>query len=438
MTTAAESEILTRVGPGTPMGTLMRQFWLPACMSSELERGGDPMRLMLLGEKLIAFRDREGRPAIFDHRCPHRCASLFYGRNEGDGLRCVYHGWKFDVDGNCLDMPNMPESQRFTDRVKAPAYTTMERAGLVYVYMGARELPPPLPEIEATLCATEDAVTVLTQRDCNWLQALEGDIDTSHSGFLHTGSVDPDQLDPSQVTRFSVMRKSPRILFQEMPYGAMYSAARAADPGFTFHRYASFILPFWVTYPHTAFADNISANAWVPVDDEHTMIFNIGKKSSGGVGQGLRLKDGSRVPGLARPLEYQPRTTDWQGRWRPKMTAVNDYGLDRAAQRTWSFTGIVGIPLQDQMIQESMGPIIDRSREHLAASDGMIALTRRLLAKAATEFMQSGATPAILDNPGLCRDARGGDLVCRDDVDWLDAYRREVERVKGRAPVFAV
>ena len=249
MTTAAENDIFARVGPGTVMGNFLRQFWVPACMSSELERGGGPMRLMLLGEKLIAFRDGNGRVGIFDHRCPHRCASLFFGRNEKDGLRCVYHGWKFDAEGNCLEMPNLPEDQRFESKVKATAYRTTERAGLVYVYMGAREVAPPLPDIEATLCPPEYAQTVLTQRDCNWMQALEGDIDTSHSGFLHTGSVDPDDLEPGQVSRFSITQKSPRILVQEMPYGAMYTAERAADPGFNYHRMAHFIMPFWVAYP---------------------------------------------------------------------------------------------------------------------------------------------------------------------------------------------
>jgi phthalate 4,5-dioxygenase len=432
MTTQAEHEILNHVGAGTPMGNLLRQFWVPACKSSELERGGAPMRLMLLGEKLIAFRDSAGRPGIFDHRCPHRCASLFFGRNESDGLRCVYHGWKFDVDGNCLEMPNLPEEQRFEKSVRANAYKTTERAGLVYVYMGQRETAPPFPDIEPTLCAPEDSETVLTQRDCNWIQALEGDIDTSHSGFLHTGSVNPDNLDPSQVTRYAVIRKAPHILVEETPSGAMYTAARPADPGLTFHRFAHFILPFWVTYPHTAMEQNVSANAWVPIDDEHTMIFNIGKKSVGGVGQGLRRKDGSREPGLARPLEYLPQTTDWQGRWRPKMNATADYGLDREAQRTWSFTGIVGIPLQDQMIQESMGPIVDRPREHLAASDRMIMTTRRLLVQAAVDYAETGKLPAMLDNPSLCADARGGDLLCPENTDWRDAYKQAIDRIKGR------
>ena len=139
MLTAANNEMLTRVGPGTPMGNLMREYWIPACLSSELKADGEPMRLMLLGEQLIAFRDTDGRVGIMEHRCPHRCASLFFGRNEEGGLRCVYHGWKFDVEGNCLDMPNVPPAQDFKDRIKAKAYKVVERAGFVWTYMGSAQ-----------------------------------------------------------------------------------------------------------------------------------------------------------------------------------------------------------------------------------------------------------------------------------------------------------
>jgi phthalate 4,5-dioxygenase len=181
MTNATESLELTRVGPGTPMGALMRHYWLPALLSSEVKPGGDPVRLMLLGEKLIAFRDAGGVVGVMDHRCPHRRASLFYGRNEGDGIACVYHGWKFASDGACLSQPNLPPHQAFRDKVRAKAYQARERAGLIWVYMGEREQAPPMPAIEATLLPDSEVTIMFCQRECNWLQALEGDIDTSHS-----------------------------------------------------------------------------------------------------------------------------------------------------------------------------------------------------------------------------------------------------------------
>src|SRR5579863_1965591 len=151
MLSSRDNETLTRVGPGTPMGELMRQYWIPACKSSELEVEGPPLRLMLLGEKLIAWRDGAGRVGLFDHRCPHRCASLFFGRNERGGLRCIYHGWKFDADGRCLDMPNVPRRLEFRARVRARAYKTFERSGVVWAYLGSRADAPSPPAIEATL-----------------------------------------------------------------------------------------------------------------------------------------------------------------------------------------------------------------------------------------------------------------------------------------------
>src|SRR4029453_11893726 len=167
MTTGSEGQELTRVGPGTIMGDLMRCYWIPAALSSELVRDGAPVRLMLLGEKLIAFRDSAGRVGVMDHRCPHRCASLFLGRNEDRGLRCIYHGWKFDVAGNCVDMPSIPTDQDFRSKVKAKAYPAVERAGLVWVYMGARAEAPPLPALDILDAPASEIKVHLVQRDCN-------------------------------------------------------------------------------------------------------------------------------------------------------------------------------------------------------------------------------------------------------------------------------
>jgi phenylpropionate dioxygenase-like ring-hydroxylating dioxygenase large terminal subunit len=433
MISASENELLTRIGRGTPMGQFIRQFWIPACLSSELVADGPQMRLMLLGEKLIAFRDSGGRVGIFDHLCPHRLASLFLGRNEDHGIRCAYHGWKFDVDGNCLDQPNLPDKNKYPAGVKATAYKTIERGGLVFVYMGERAVAPPLPEIDAIACEQPDDRNIaLTQRDCNWLQALEGDIDTSHLGFLHGGHIDGTKMDPNDAATYTVLNKAPHINVSEMPFGTMYSAQRDAMAGHEHHRFASFIYPFWVVYPSDRMERNLSANAWVPIDDEHTMIFNIDLQRAGGKFKSLRYADGSVIPGLARPLEYLPRTNDWMGRWRPVKNKSNDHGLDREMQRRGeSYTGIVGIPLQDQAIQETMDPIIDRTKEHLASSDRMVMLTRRVLLKAARDYRDSGKLPAVLDDPSLCRQARGGDVISSKGTDWLDAYEETMTALHG-------
>jgi len=433
MITETENELLTRVGRNTPMGKFIRQFWIPACLSSELERDGQQMRLMLLGEKLIAFRDTGGRVGIFDHRCPHRCASLFLGRNEDHGLRCAYHGWKFDVEGNCLDQPNLPDKNKYPAGVKAKAYKTIERGGLVFVYMGERAVPPPLPEIDAIMIDDPDDRNIaLTHRECNWLQAVEGDIDTSHLGFLHAGHIDAAKMDPNDAATYSVLNKSPAINVSEMPFGTMYSAQRAAMAGHEHHRFASFIFPFWVVYPSDRMERNLSANAWVPINDEHTMIFNIDLQRASGRFKSLRYADGTVIPGLARPLKYLPRTSDWMGRWRPVPNKSNDHQMDFGMkQRGESYTGIVGIPLQDQAIQETMDPIVDRTQEHLGFSDRMVMLTRRALLKAVREHQETGKLPEVLDKPELCRQARGGDILCPVGTDWLDAYEaaKNAERV---------
>jgi len=426
MISAAQNELLVRVGRDTPMGKFMRQFWVPACRSSELVADGTPIRLMLLSEKLIAFRDTGGRVGIFDHRCPHRCASLFFGRNEQHGIRCLYHGWKFDVEGNCLDQPNLPDKNKYPAGTSAVAYRTAEQGGLVYVYMGeSQSAPPPLPQIEATVAAPNDKNVALIHRDCNWLQALEGDVDTSHLAFLHAGCVDVERMDPNDTHTYLVKNKSPEIGVSKTPYGTMYAASRAAMEGFDHHRFAHFIFPFWVVYPSDRFERNMSANAWVPIDDENTMIFNIDTQRSGGKQKQMSYADGTVVPGLARPMEYLPQTNDWMGRWRPTRNWSNDYLIDRDMQRRGeSYSGVPGIPLQDQLIQESMGRIVDRSFEHLGSSDRMVMITRRAMLDAVRDYTESGVLPKVLTEPGLASQARGGDMLVAKGVSWLDAYEK--------------
>ena len=340
MTSQTENELLTRVGPGTPMGALMRQYWVPACLSSELTVDGDPVRLMLLGERLIAFRDSAGRVGVLDHRCPHRCASLFFGRNEEGGLRCVYHGWKYDVAGNCLDMPNLPAEQDFRDKIKAKAYKVAERSGLVYVYMGQRDVAPPLPALEAMLCPPHETNLWARQRECNWLQALEGDIDTSHFSFLHTGKVTIDDIDPNHLERFQFTDRAPRYHARATDWGTMYAAYRPAQPGDVYYRFAHFVFPFWTLFPNGPLTDNVLAQGWVPMDDTHTMAFTFSWTRKTPV---LQLnKRGEPLPLLDRVSPTLPNTSDWFGRWRAVANHTNDYLVDREAQRTISYTGING------------------------------------------------------------------------------------------------
>ena len=419
-----DSEDLVRVGPGTVMGNLMRQYWIPAAMSSELAPDGDPVRLMLLSEPLIAFRDSSGRVGVMDHKCPHRCASLFLGRNEQNGLRCLYHGWKFDTEGNCVDTPNLADPD-FKNRIKAKAYRAVERNGLVWVYMGERKEAPPLPRIEATLLPENEVNIVFAQRECNWLQALEGEIDTSHFGFLHAGSVNPTDVAEDNLLRFTVADRAPEYHVTETECGMMYGAYRPAAPGRTYWRFANFMLPFWTQTPQGKFTEHLHNRAWVPMDDHHTMFISlVWKHHPPSVGPNKR---GEMLPGFQRVFDHEPNTTDWYGRWRLKGNAGNDWLIDRKAQKNGNFSGIVGIHQQDQAVTESMGPITDHLSEHLAPSDKMIMATRRRLLKVARNLAKHGNTPPGVDDPEIMYPVRSGDFVTDARLGWREAYDREVQ-----------
>ncbi len=423
MTSAAESELLTRTGPGSPMGALMREYWVPAALSSELIADAPPTRLMLLGEKLIGFRDSRGRVGIMDHRCPHRCASLFFGRNEEAGLRCAYHGWKFDVDGNCLDQPNVPAHQSFPQKVKAKAYPAVERNGIVWTYMGARQTPPPLPCFESLMLPEAERNLFCAQRECNWLQGLEGDIDTSHFSFLHVGKVTPETADPKNIGRFATVNRAPDYHVADTDWGTMYAAHRPAEPDTTYWRVAHFMFPFWTIPPDGNFSDHVIARAWVPMDDTHMMFFHCSwKKNTPGL---RKLKDGSPIPGVSIGNTFLPNGTGWFDRWRLKANAENDYLIDRDAQREKSYSGIEGIHLQDQAMTESMGGIVDHTLEHLAVSDLMITRTRRRIIQAARAAEQGIAPPGV-DHPELFQGARGGDFLSSASTGWLEAYGSEM------------
>ena len=428
MTTAIEGSELTQTGPGSVMGELMRQYWIPAALSSELARDGAPVRLMLLGEKLIAFRDSSGKVGVMDHRCPHRGASLFLGRNEEGGLRCIYHGWKFDVAGRCLDMPNVTPPQDFKHKVKARAYPAVERAGLVWIYMGSRAEAPPLPALEILDVPDAEVKVSLIQRDCNYLQALEGDIDTSHFGFLHAGSVDPHDLADDDPFRHNVTFRAPEYAIADTPWGTQYAGFRSAGPGQTYWRCANFLFPFWIQAPNGEFDSHVHARAWVPLDDGHTMFFFLwwARGQSAMTQPQPSFKDGTPIPGTGRGNNFLPNTTDWLGRWRVVENAGNDWGMNRAAQQSNEiYSGISGIHLQDQAITESMGPVVDHTIEHLAPSDQMVTRTRRRLLMAARALRVKGTLPPGVEDANVFRGARAGYFVS-DEGPWQEVYAKRL------------
>lgn len=418
---AEENELLTRVGPGTPMGSLMREYWMPVLKSEEVEAGGAPVRLRVLGENFIAFRSPNGDVGITDHRCAHRGASLFYGRNEEGGMRCVYHGWKFDKTGQCVEMPSEPPETDYKDRVKIKSPKTVEKYGVVWAYFGQKEEAPELPHFDIDKVPDGELDVSFMFRECNWLQALEGDIDTCHVGFLHLGGQKPEQFEKGSINYYRQQPENlaPKYEALETPYGTMYCAFRHAGPEETYHRVGQFAMPFWTMAPSEKL-DHIRVRAWVPVDDHHSMLVVIGGKRELNT---TKDSSGKVLPGAHVNIKYRPNTTDWYGRWRIEENPRNDHLIDREIQRTKNFTGIEGIPVQDQAVTESMGPIVDRTIEHLGTSDRMIMMTRRKMIRTAKTFAETGKI-AEVDEPSVYRDVRAGFFLLPKDDDWLEEYNR--------------
>jgi phenylpropionate dioxygenase-like ring-hydroxylating dioxygenase large terminal subunit len=420
MLSKEENELLCRVGSGTPMGTLMREYWIPALLSSELpERDGAPMRVRLLGEDLVAFRDSSGRVGLLAHSCPHRGASLFFGRNEEDGLRCVYHGWKFDASGACVDMPSEPPESNFKSKVRATAYPCQERGGLVWTYMGPREVPPPLPELEWNLDDDNPAWFLLYQRECNWLQALEGDIDTVHVNFLHsrlrpTADRPARSSEPGAVVMAKYIRGTPHLVTVDTDYGLMYGARRVAEADSYYWRFSQFMFPFYTMPAGSATA--VEGKIWLPMDDEHTLVLE-----HRWLPRGISTEERASLVSLRVPDGFLPPSTDWLARGRVAANSSNEFLLDRELMRTSLYLGIRGNPTQDAAVQWGMGTVFDRSREHLGTTDAAIIRVRRRLLEITRALQDRGATPPGVDAPSLYRGVRNGWALLPRDADWQRA-----------------
>ena len=412
MLSTEDNERLTRVGPGTPMGDLMRQYWQPALLSSELpEPDGPPVRVRLLGEDLVAFRDSRRRVGLLGARCPHRGTPLFFGRNEEGGLRCIYHGWKFDTGGRCLEMPNMPPESDYWDKVCATAYRCVERNGIVWAYLGPLTEAPALPELEWAELPIERKLITKQYLECNYAQALEGDLDPSHVSFLHApldpkGSTgyqasagiplsDRNLGDAALEPTVKAQDKRPLISVLKTDYGLFVGARRDAGPDRYYWRFTQLVLPFYVFVPGTVDSP-LHCNAWVPLDDEHTVVWRIQYLLDRPFTEHelARLQTGF---GAHVPVDgYLPPTSAPAGAWIPRANRGNDYLQDRQVQRTVSFSGIRGIWAQDRACTEGMGAIMDRTREHLGPSDVTVIQMRRLLLAAAAALHERGTPP-----PGL-------------------------------------
>jgi phenylpropionate dioxygenase-like ring-hydroxylating dioxygenase large terminal subunit len=341
-------------------------------------------------------------------------------------MRCVYHGWKFDLTGQCVDVPNNPTRLDIKDKVKLKAYRAVEQSGVVWVYMGEQSNPPSLPAFEFMDLDPDDLNIVFVQRECNFMQSLEGDIDTSHLGFLHVGNIEPEQLDPEDLMRHVVSNRVPELSVGDAPWGTQYCAQKSINEGQHYLRYANFLFPFWTQVPQGEFETNIIARAWVPMDDTHTMSIAFGWKRRPPPFK--TMANGEPLPG-DKPAPQLANGSGWFERFRPIQNLANDYLIDRDAQMTDRiYTGIENINIQDHAVTESMGAITDRTRERLTPSDLMIVRTRRRLLQAARELKEQGTLPPGLDDSSIYRDARSGELVVTTNDPWPQTYQRELKQ----------
>jgi phenylpropionate dioxygenase-like ring-hydroxylating dioxygenase large terminal subunit len=407
MLSREDNELLTRVGPGTPMGDTMRRYWMPALLARELPAPDcPPVRVRLLGEDLVAFRDTEGRIGLLEEFCPHRRASLFLGRNEECGLRCVYHGWKFDVTGQCVDMMNEPDELGFKAKIRTASYPTVEAGGMIWAYMGAGTAPP-APLFAWTGVAEGRRQVSKVIQESNWLQGLEGGIDTSHAPILHR-VINPESTRAGFKPKDPFVRgKAPTLVVDLTDYGYRYAGIRPLGSDVHVRAY-HFILPFHQIRPsrNEDGVPLIAGHIWVPMDDENTMVYNwvITARDE-------PLPEDER---LETRLGNGPDTVD-QTTFRSRRNRSNNYLLDRQVQKTETFTGIDGINLQDRAVQESMGPTVDRSKEHLGPADKAVIQARRLLLEAVRTVREGGTPRGVAPTYYTLAAAEG---VLPSDRDW--------------------
>jgi phenylpropionate dioxygenase-like ring-hydroxylating dioxygenase large terminal subunit len=423
MLSQEKNALLTQCGPGTPMGRLMRSFWIPAMTAAEVPAADEPpVRLTLLGERLVVFRDSEGRVGVLEENCPHRGASLFFGRNEEGGIRCVYHGWKFDVAGNCLHMPTEPSTSRMCQNVKARAYPARIAGPVLWVYMGDVRPAPELPGFGFIGLPGEQVYASRWHQECNYAQAMEGELDSAHVGFLHR-MVDKTDEDHQALTgKYFKEDTAPSWKILPTEAGFMACNGRRVDGDKRYWRLNQFLLPFYTMIPPRP-GDAQLVRMWVPMTDERCWVICVTWRPDAPLGAqelaAWRNGENSHrkvIPGTTTPVERLD----------------NDYLIDRAEQKTTSFTGIKGIRAQDAMVTESAGPIVDRTREHLGTSDMAVVAMRRTLMEGANQCAATGQPHPAGAKPWLYA-VRATQAVLPESVE-PDAADEIIQPARPRQP----
>jgi phenylpropionate dioxygenase-like ring-hydroxylating dioxygenase large terminal subunit len=404
------------------MGDLFRQYWIPALLAEELPADGcPPVRVKLLSERMIAFRDSDGRYGLIDEFCAHRGASLWFGNNEVGGIRCAYHGWKYDVTGHCLEVPSEPLNSRFRAKVKLVSYPLVKIGDILWTHMGNPDERPPLPEFEFIQVPPEQVYTSKRWQECNWLQALEGGIDSSHVSWLHSSGLKSDPLfKGAKGNEYNLGDMKPFFEVVDSDGGLYVGVRRNAEEDHYYWRITPWVMPAFTMVPPRG-DHPVHGHFWVPIDDENCWVYSFDYQPVRALTEAevRAMKDGHGVHN-----EYVP------GTYRPLQNKDNDYMMDREAQRRGeTFSGIKGIAMQDASLQESMGPIADRSKERLVSADSGIIKARRKLTRAALELRENGVTPPGVD-PAHHR-VRSAAVVLPKDESFLSSARDALTAVPG-------
>jgi len=417
MLSREDNELLTQSGPGTPMGNLLRQYWTPILRSEQLVADGAPIRLKRFGDKFVAFRATDGRVGVFDEACPHRCASLGLARNEGNGLRCIYHGWKIDVGGKVVDVPTEPKEKReaFAAKVRVNHYPVHEAGGLVWAFFAKGQTPPKFPDFEFTRLPASHVHVNLAYVPVNWVQAMEAVLDSAHLGILHSSSVLLAMTESARVQQTACTQDNPpRITYVPTTYGFREAALRPQANGTIDARVREFVAPWHAFLPLNpgSYRQLVTTT---PVDDVNCAQFFIIYRSD-------------------RPLtEADVKAVWFHTHPDPNNIAAKDYGTsadtwkqDRAAMQDGHWSGFTErhVFYEDFAVLESMGPIVDRTREYLCQSDATVIYARRQLIKSARAFAATGATPWGLDQEVDFGRIRAVATSIADEDHWerIDAF----------------
>jgi phthalate 4,5-dioxygenase oxygenase subunit len=419
-----QNDLLTQTGPGTPMGQMFRCYWFPALLASELpENECPPVRVKMLSERLLAFRDTNGKYGLIDEFCAHRGVSLWFGRNEEAGLRCPYHGWKYDVTGQCIDVPSEPVESGFCQKIKLKSYPLVKRGAVLWTYMGPPDKQPPLPEWEFAMVPEDQTFVSKRLQQSNWLQAMEGGIDSSHVSFLHRGDLHTDPLfKGAKGNEYNLKDTRPHFEVVEQPGGLYIGARRNAENGNYYWRITPWVMPTFTQIPPRA-DHPMHGHFWIPIDDGNcwTWTYDFHPVRPLSHREVDALKDGAGVH-----CKYEP------GSYRPLANKDNDYLMDRAAQKAGrTYSGVSGFASQDASLQESMGPICDRTKENLVSTDNGIIMARHRLMRAAKALVEKGTIPPGVD-PAHHR-VRSVSIVLPPDQAFKDGAREALVSRPGVA-----